>query len=175
MIIGWPTIDSDAHFYFSANCFQDIMEQQQRRNTQITVAVSGFVVGVVFVLFIQNMSMQSTPKSQPFRYTRLDFDCSTCRPSVCAPCPPSTCVRLAHSPPPPPPPPPLPVAKCLPKKVLRLLKDVGCGIGNMATPPVWNDVDNRRNLLVIDVGANVGNDWTFSAVAQRGHTVLSFE
>lgn len=62
-----------------------------------------------------------------------------------------------------------------PKKVLHFLKEAGHGIGNMQPPQFWDDIDNQRNLLIVDVGACDGVDWSIPAVQKRGHTVLAFE
>lgn len=62
-----------------------------------------------------------------------------------------------------------------PKKVFHFLKEAGHGIGNMQPPQFWDDIDNQRNLLIIDVGACDGGDWSIPAVQKRGHTVLAFE
>jgi FkbM family methyltransferase len=61
------------------------------------------------------------------------------------------------------------------KKVFHFLKEAGLGIGNMQPPPFWDDVDNQRNLLIVDVGACDGVDWSVPAVQKRGHTVVAFE
>ena len=61
------------------------------------------------------------------------------------------------------------------RKVHHFLKEAGYGIGNMQTPLFWDDIDEQRGLLVVDVGACDGSDWTVPAVIQRGHTVLAFE
>ena len=57
----------------------------------------------------------------------------------------------------------------------HFLKEAGYGIGNMHTPLFWDDIDEQRGLLVVDVGACDGSDWTLPAVIKRGHTVLAFE
>jgi FkbM family methyltransferase len=69
------------------------------------------------------------------------------------------------------------VVSCMfpPRKVLHFLKEAGLGIGNMQSPSFWDDVDNQRNLLIVDVGACDGKDWTAPAVQKRGHTVVAFE
>lgn len=63
----------------------------------------------------------------------------------------------------------------LPRKVFHFLKAAGYGIGNMQPPRFWDDIDEQRGLLVVDVGACDGSDWSISAVMKRGHTVLAFE
>ena len=45
----------------------------------------------------------------------------------------------------------------------------------MQPPRFWDDVDEQRNLLIVDVGACDGGDWTIPAVQKRGHTVIAFE
>ena len=62
-----------------------------------------------------------------------------------------------------------------PRKVFHFLKEAGLGIGNMHTPLFWDDVDNQRNLLIVDVGACDGVDWSIPALKNRGHTVVAFE
>jgi FkbM family methyltransferase len=63
----------------------------------------------------------------------------------------------------------------MPRKVFHFLKEAGYGIGNMESPPFWDDVDGQRGLLIVDVGAFDGSDWSIPAVIKRGHTVLAFE
>jgi FkbM family methyltransferase len=63
----------------------------------------------------------------------------------------------------------------VPRKVFHFLKELGYGIGNMETPQVWDDIDEQRGLLVVDVGACDGSDWSIPASVKRGHTVLAFE
>jgi hypothetical protein len=72
------------------------------------------------------------------------------------------------------PPPPTPVG-LPPRKVFHFLKEAGYGIGNMQTPMFWDDVDEQRGLLVVDVGACDGSDWAIPAANKRGHTVIAFE
>jgi len=66
-------------------------------------------------------------------------------------------------------------SRSLPRKVFHFLKEAGLGIGNMQPPTIWDDIDNQRNLLILDVGACDGADWSIPAVIKRGHTVLAFE
>ena len=61
------------------------------------------------------------------------------------------------------------------RKVYHFLKEAGYGIGNMQPPLFWDDIDEQRGLLVVDVGACDGSDWSIPAVLKRGHTVLAFE
>ena len=61
------------------------------------------------------------------------------------------------------------------RRVYHFLKEAGYGIGNMQPPLFWDDIDEQRGLLVVDVGACDGSDWTIPAVLKRGHTVLAFE
>ncbi len=61
------------------------------------------------------------------------------------------------------------------RKVFHFLKDAGYGLGNMQTPQFWDDVDEQRGKLIIDIGAFDGSDWSVPAVIKRGHTVLAFE
>lgn len=68
-----------------------------------------------------------------------------------------------------------PPAMQAPRKVYRFLKDAGFGIGNMQAPLFFDDVDELRGLLIVDVGACDGSDWSVPAVKKRGHTVLAFE
>ncbi len=63
----------------------------------------------------------------------------------------------------------------MPRKVFHFLKEAGYGIGNMESPSFWDDVDGQRGLLIVDVGAFDGSDWSIPAVMKRGHTVLAFE
>jgi hypothetical protein len=67
------------------------------------------------------------------------------------------------------------VASFPPRKVFHFLKEAGLGIGNMHTPLFWDDIDNQRHLLIVDVGACDGTDWSIPAVKNRGHTVIAFE
>ena len=57
-----------------------------------------------------------------------------------------------------------------PRKVFHFLKEAG--YGNMQTPLFWDEVDQQRGLLVVDVG---GSNWSIPAVTRRGHTVIAFE
>ena len=63
----------------------------------------------------------------------------------------------------------------VPRKVFHFLKEIGYGIGNMQSPQVWDDIDEQRGLLFVDVGACDGSDWSIPASVKRGHTVLAFE
>ena len=63
----------------------------------------------------------------------------------------------------------------LPRKVFHFLKEAGYGIGNMQAPQFFDDVDEQRGLLIIDVGACHGSDWAVPSAKKRGHTVLAFE
>ena len=63
----------------------------------------------------------------------------------------------------------------LPRKVFHFLKEAGYGIGNMQAPQFFDDVDEQRGKLIIDVGACDGSDWALPAAKKRGHTVLAFE
>ena len=63
----------------------------------------------------------------------------------------------------------------LPRKVYHFLKEAGYGIGNMQAPQFFDDVDEQRGRLIIDVGACDGSEWAVPAAKKRGHTVLAFE
>ena len=63
----------------------------------------------------------------------------------------------------------------LPRKVFHFLKEAGYGIGNTQAPQFFDDVDEQRGRLIIDVGACDGSDWAVPAAKKRGHTVLAFE
>jgi len=63
----------------------------------------------------------------------------------------------------------------IPRKIFHFLKDAGYGIENMQAPQFFDDVDEQRGLLIVDVGACDGSDWAVPAAKKRGHTVLAFE
>ena len=63
----------------------------------------------------------------------------------------------------------------VPRKVFHFLKELGYGIGNMQVPQLWDDIDEQRGLLIVDVGACDGSDWSVPASIKRGHTVIAFE
>jgi len=68
-----------------------------------------------------------------------------------------------------------PAPPSLPKKVFHFLKETGLSLGNMKVPLFWDDVDQQTGLLVVDVGACDGSDWSIPAVLKRNHIVLAFE
>ena len=62
-----------------------------------------------------------------------------------------------------------------PHKVLHNLIKAWLGIGAKHIPLFLEDVDNRHNLLIVDVGACDGEEWAIPAVKNSGHTVVAFE
>jgi FkbM family methyltransferase len=62
-----------------------------------------------------------------------------------------------------------------PRKVGRLMQDIGVTTGNAAEPPFFGETRTKRNLLVVDIGCNDGSDYAIPAVLKNGHTVLAFD
>jgi len=59
--------------------------------------------------------------------------------------------------------------------VSNILKLHGCQVKNMEAPPFFNPSSPVRNKVVIDVGANNGEDYSRTAAFVKGHTVYAFE
>jgi FkbM family methyltransferase len=61
-----------------------------------------------------------------------------------------------------------------PRKIGRLMQDIGLTIPNAGEPPFFHP-RAKRNMLVVDVGCNDGSDYVIPAVSKNGHTVLAFD